>query len=163
MKSALFIFTFSIFVLFSCSNDSYELPSPENLIFTYKIEDTSYFDFWGGYFVDVSCNVYNGNNETLFFYTKSCYEWEKNFLVDTNFVEIQNYKCCASNSHIVKSILPKGNFEFKGKFFVKNMDPSTLTLQYYFYQVDFIYFDTSDEDLVKNLKKTVIQNSVKIK
>lgn len=136
-----------------------ELANPDNLKFTYQI-DSSYASM-DGKIVDVSCRLYNGNSDSLFFFTYTCYDWEQNFIVDTNHVLTWNMINCVVSNPYIEKVAPNDSFNFNGHFFVKGMDPNDLELQYFIYQVA-PWFDIHDQEQITNLKKTIIPNTEKI-
>lgn len=146
--------------LFACSNNAdsrhltnHTVVNPDNLKFTYDVD--SIYPFLDGHIVDVNCNIYNGNNDTLYFFTYSCFGWEDNFIVNSNNIRIWSGIDCVVSNPILKEVPPKGYFNFKGHFLIKEIDPNELKLQYFIYQVD-SDFDVNNKELIRNLKKTVI-------
>jgi len=130
--------------------------NPDKLEFKFSI-DTSYQNMEGKIMV-YNCKLYNGNTDTLYFYTQSCFGWESNFIVDTNSVQIYNRIDCNVSNPIIEKVAPKSDFEFKGYFYVKNRKLKNIHLQYYIYQVD-SDFDVRNSDSIRKLKKTIIKNT----
>lgn len=136
-------------------NNKSRLAKIERVKFSYSI-DTSYF-FGNGKLFDLDCKLHNGNIDTLYFYTMSCYGWEYNFVYDTS--KIQQYSrvaCCTSNP-IIKPIHPNSDFKFKAEFFAKVRETKKIKVQYYINQVD-ANFDLKNKDSIKKLEKKIIYN-----
>lgn len=133
-----------------------KLANSDNLEFNYSTDTT--MKSFDGKIVVLNCKLHNGNDDTLYFYTQSCYGWEYNFIVDTNLVQIYPWiDCCVSNP-MIKKVAPKSDFEFNGHFYVKNRNVKNVEVEYYIYQVD-SKFNIRNSDSIKKLQKTVIKNS----
>jgi hypothetical protein len=174
MKFQKSIFFISILtLLFSCSEESVtgssngkrlfeptennksRLAKIERVKFSYSI-DTTYFMGNERLFI-LDCKLYNGNIDTLYFYTMSCYGWVYNFDYDTSKIQhFSSIDCCTSNP-IIKSIPPKSDFKFKAEFFAKDRKTKKIKVQYYIYQVD-ANFNVRNSESIKKLEKKIIYN-----
>jgi hypothetical protein len=167
------IIVLSLSMLNACSHDSSDkiiggnpsglvniteptFANPENLRFSYSID--SIHQFLDGNIFDLTCKLHNGNSDTLYFYTQTCFGWEHNFLIDTSKVRIHTMILCNVSNPVIKKIEPRGDFDFKGHFFVKDRKLKTIHVEYYIYQVD-QNFNVRNSDSISNLKKTIIRNT----
>ncbi len=174
MKFQKSIFFFTILtLLFSCSEESItgsskgkrlfeqtenrksRLAKIERVKFSYTI-DTIYFLGNEKSFV-LNCNLYNGNIDTLYFYTQSCYGWEYTFDFDTSKIQHFSRVNCFLSRPIIKPIPPKSDFKFKSEFIAKDRKTQNIKVQYYIYQVD-SNFDLKNNDSIKKLEKKIIYN-----
>lgn len=129
---------------------------PENLRFIYSID--SIHELLDVNVFDLTCKLHNGNSDTLYFFTHTCFGWEHNFLLDTSKVQIHSMIDCFVSNPVIKKIEPRGDFDFKGHFFVKDRKLKTIHVEYYIFQVDHD-FDIRNTDSIKKLKKTIIRNT----
>ena len=174
MKFQVSIFFISILtLLFSCSEESVtgsrKVKRLDKARLTYKprkarIElvkfnytiDTSYFEKEGKYYI-LDCRLYNGNEDTLYIYTESCFEWELSFDYDTSKIGLYQRIYCEKSIPIIKPIPPKSDLKFKADFFVKDRNTKNVKVHYYIYQVD-ANFDLKNKDSIKKLEKKIIYN-----
>lgn len=142
-------------ILEQTENSKSRLAKIELVKFNYTI-DTSYFEKEGKYYI-LDCRLYNGNEDTLYIYTESCYEWELSFDYDTSKIWLYARIHCYKSIPIIKPIPPNSDLKFKADFFVKDRHTKNIKVQYYIYQVD-ANFDLKNKDSICKLEKKIIYN-----
>jgi hypothetical protein len=142
-------------ILEQTENHKSRLAKIELVKFNYTI-DTSYFEKEGKFYI-LDCRLYNGNEDTLYIYTESCYEWELSFDYDTSKIDLFQRIHCNKSIPIIKPIPPKSDLKFKSDFFVKDRKTKNIKVQYYIYQVD-ANFDLKNRDSIKKLERKIIYN-----
>lgn len=130
--------------------------NPDKLEFSY-FTDTIY-PCMDGNIIELSCKLSNGNTDTLYFYTQSCFGWEHNFLFDTDGMRIHSMIDCNVSNPIIKKVGPESDFTFKGRFYVEDRKLKNIQVDYYIYQVR-SDFDVWNSELVRKLEKTVVKSA----
>ena len=142
-------------ILKQMENHKSKLAKIELLKFNYTI-DTSYFEKKGKFYI-LDCRLYNGNEDTIYIYTESCFEWELSFDYDTSKIDLFQKIHCEKSIPIIKPISPNSDLKFKTNFFAKDRKTKNIKVHYYIYQVD-ANFDLKNKDSINKLEKKIIYN-----